>query len=289
MKYTLTIRIDPPGPFGVPQDSVTVFPAAPGTITGPTIHTDTGTLVGYGTLSRYRSEDEAIRLQLKTRRGNIRISDNFAFIEVEAPTPEAARAVCVALADRFLQHLALNTGQLFTFKPLIFEGEDRSLHPLPRSVDLGGFTSYDLHTLADHLRNAAEQTAIDDRKLVLATDYFQQALLLFTSRRSIADPMLRQHSMLISAAFLNLWKAISTVVGDPSVDSDYQSRYKAIGLDHDFFKNKIEKVRELRNNLDVAHYSLKDEDVAAVERSFEEATQVALDVIRAYRSSLIAA
>jgi hypothetical protein len=289
MLFTLTIRIEPSAPFGVPQPGTTVVPAAPGTINGPPVHGDTGTVVGHGTLSTYRREDAAITLNLKSNRGVIRLRDNFAFIDVEATDSGTAFRAAASLADRFLQHFTISDGQLFTFSSLILESEDRRLHPIPRLIELGTFTAYNLDTLKAHLEEAATYLEIEDKKLILAIDYLQQALALFLNSRAIADPLYRQHSMLISSAFLNMWKAISTIVGDPSIDSDYQSRYKALGLDHDFFQTKIEKVRNLRNQYDVAHYSLDISDIDAVEHAFGEATNVALETIRRYRSTITAA
>lgn len=138
---------------------------------------------------------------------------------------------------------------------------------LARRLDLCTFTTYDLNAL---------------RRLPLIT--IKQAHLLFSRRGFLTNPFFRQHSMLISTAFLNLWKAISTIVGDPSVDRDYQSRYKRLGFDYEFFTQKIEKVRDLRNHYDVAHYSLDPAHLETVEKSFGEAAQIANEVIRRYRT-----
>ena len=155
-------------------------------------------------------------------------------------------------------------------------------------MDLGSVTSYNLLALESALEQAASSVAFEDLRLTLAIDYYQQALLLFGSRRLISDPLFRQHSMLISAAFLNLWKAISSIVGDPSIDNDYQSRYRNLGFDYEFFQEHIEKVRELRNDFDIAHYSLEIEDLKAVEEQFGEASQIAQEVLKRYRESLSA-
>lgn len=86
--------------------------------------------------------------------------------------------------------------------------------------------------------------------------------------------------MVVSAAFLNLWKAITTIVGDPSSDPDHQSRYKKFGLSFEFYREKIRRVQELRDDNDVAHHSLDLSRLDTIEREFGEATNVALEVIR---------
>lgn len=235
----------------------------------------------------FRDDKDKIELNVETPRGTIRFSDNFVFIEVEATGPDEARYLSVALLDRYLQHLGVNQARLYTFVPLGLVGEDGGRVPLPRRLELGKFTTYDLASLRRDIEEAGSYVEFDDLTLVLAIDYYQQAQLLFSQRGLLADPFLRQHSMLISTAFLNLWKAISTIVGDPSVDSDYQSRYKNFEFDYDFFAQKIEKVRDLRNNYDVAHYSLDPTHLERVEESFGEAAVIANQVLRGYRQYLL--
>jgi hypothetical protein len=93
--------------------------------------------------------------------------------------------------------------------------------------------------------------------------------------------------LLIASVFLNLWKAISVIVGDPNEDSDYQRRYKKLNLDYGFFKTKIEKIRYLRNTCDVAHYSLTEESLKEIEVNFGEADSTVTEVLRRYREYLL--
>ena len=65
----------------------------------------------------------------------------------------------------------------------------------------------------------------------------------------------RAHSYLAADIFSNYHRAASVIVGDPSKDKDYQSRYKKMGLSDEDWKN-VERVRKLRNDYGVAHYDL---------------------------------
>ena len=85
---------------------------------------------------------------------------------------------------------------------------------------------------------------ISDDKLKRALFYFEHSLLIFDARDSIVSSFTRHHSQLISSAFLNLWKSISVILGDPSksIDKDYQKRYKKFGISLTYFSSKIEKI-----------------------------------------------
>lgn len=286
MKFELTISIQPSAPFGVPQEGTIVVPGKPGNIIGPTLHFASGETVGYGTLPQYRMDDQAINLMFSIGKCNIQLHDNYGFVKVEADSPNEAYELATKTLDRLLRHLSLSNGILFSFQPLIFESEDSKLYPVPKYLQLTRLTMYNLESLTSQIQEAARLSALEDEKLLKAIEYFEQALLLFQHRDKIADVLSRHHALLIAAAFLNLWKAVSVIVGDPNVDSDYQSRYRTLGFDYDFFQNKIEKVRELRNNYDVAHYSLDPQDIKQVEENFGAAQKIAMDVLQQYRSRL---
>lgn len=262
-----------------------MVPARPGEHYGPAIHTDTGAVVGHGTLSEFRSDDAAVHFEFESRGARVSLHDNFMSIDVDADTPAKASSTALVLADRFVQNLTLAQRRLFQFRPIVFDREDRTTYPVPTLTTLVTVSTYDLSSLQEAVSEAAIYAALDDPQLVSALDYLQLGLLLFTRRSALASPLFRQHGMLISAAFLNVWKALSVIVGDPSTDRDYQSRYRRFGLNSDFFE-KMERVRELRNDYDVAHYSLDLEHIDVVERAFSEAVLVAAEAISAYRAQL---
>jgi hypothetical protein len=85
-----------------------------------------------------------------------------------------------------------------------------------------------------------------------------------------------------------LWKALSTVLGDPSADKDYQRRYKKLGFDDTFFLQKVEHVRKLRNEYDVAHYTVESEKQNRVDSDYLEAKKIVETALRAYRERLLA-
>jgi hypothetical protein len=58
-----------------------------------------------------------------------------------------------------------------------------------------------------------------------------------------------------------------------------------IGLDSTY-KPKIDRLKELRDDYDVAHYSLSDDSLKEVEKSYGEAVNIASDILQQYREYL---
>jgi hypothetical protein len=283
MKFEITFAIYPEGVFGVPEERGTVLPARAGTYTGAPIRTATLTIVGYGSLSEYRQEYEAIALPLHL--GNIegRIQDNFMFFQTEAITYREAYDTVVHVLERFLQHLSVNQRRPFTYKPLIIEAEDGKLYPVPKILSLGRVTHYNLGQLCKDIQEAETACFVQDAILDRALQYFEHALLLYEKRSQIADALSRHYRYLIAAVFLNLWKAVSVIVGDPSHDCDYQRHYRQFGFDYQFFTSKIQHLNTLRNSYDVAHYSLDENLLKEVDANVGEAENIAAEVLRRYR------
>jgi hypothetical protein len=89
--------------------------------------------------------------------------------------------------------------------------------------------------------------------------------------------------MLVSSAFLNAWKAVTTILGDPSADRDHQRRHRDIGFGKDFSYDKVKRLTDLRNDYDVAHYSLRTDALEEVKAHYGEAIRIASEVIDQYR------
>jgi hypothetical protein len=90
MKYTVIFELSPPYAFGLPEQGKIVIPGGEGSVNGPTLDTVTGKLVGHGTLSRYREDTDRLQVLLTLPSSTIRLNDNFAFVESEAPDSNQA-------------------------------------------------------------------------------------------------------------------------------------------------------------------------------------------------------
>lgn len=286
MKFSAVFEIGPAAVFGLPEDGMTVLPASPGEYVGDSYDTWTGTKAGHGTLSAYRALDQAVQADLRVADSSVRFNDNFATIEEEAENAGEAYREATNRIDRLLQHLSLTQGRVFEFRPVSLVSEDRQVHRVPNFIQLVRVTTYDLATLSQDLANAAGYSVIDDARLSRAMEYYEQALLLFERRARIVQVLSRQHAQLISSIFLNLWKALTTIVGDPSRDRDHQRRYRRLGLDSAFYASRIKRLHDLRNEFDVAHYSLDEPTTRRVESEFGDAKKSVEEVLKRYRDSL---
>lgn len=86
--------------------------------------------------------------------------------------------------------------------------------------------------------------------------------------------------------FLQYWKAIAVIIGDPSRDRDHQERPKKLGLGRHFFRQRIHPMNELRNNFDVAHVADPNAPRIVSPEQADECRRVAVEVIHAYARSL---
>jgi hypothetical protein len=209
------------------------------------------------------------------------LEDNFLWVDCETSSHQEALLLARPAADALVQHLGVLAGQYISARPLVITCENQDDRPVPPRFTLGSVTGYDLGQLKAQIEDAAEQSALGDPQLERAVEYAQHAKWLFEQRVTLQDPEDRNSRLLISSIFLNLWKSASTIVGDPSSDRDYRTRYQTLGFDEGYFENQIERVRRLRNSHDVAHYSLDPMDLDEVERSYGDAVRIVSEIIQA--------
>jgi hypothetical protein len=285
LQYRIIFELSPEGVFGVPQEGTTVVPAELEETFSDAI-TNTALKVGHGTLSQYRTPDDALQMELDLGSCTASIEDNFITVILEAEDHSTAYQRAIPPLESLLAHLAVDLRHTFSHRPIEIRDAQGRPYRVPVRMDFQ-VTLYKLDQVADAFNTAATVAALADPTLDRALHYFEHALFLFARRRELAPPMTRHHGMIISAVFLNLWKAVTTIVGDPSRDRDYQKRYRQFGMDRTLFRTKIERLRELRNDYDVAHYAPTTAPSAEIEAVYGEAVSIAAEVIRHYRDHLI--
>jgi hypothetical protein len=284
LQYHVIFELSPEGVFGVPQEGVTVVPAKLKETFSDT-DSNTAVRVGHGTLSQYRSPEQAIRMNLDLGSCTARIEDNFITISIEADDHSTAYQRTIPPLESLLAHLAVDLRHTFSYRPVEIRDADERPYPLP--IRLGfQLTHYKLDQVADALTTAATVAALADPTLDRALHYFEHALFLFSRRGELAPPLSPHFHTIISAVFLNLWKAVTTIVGDPARGEGYQKRYRQFGMDRTFFLNKIERLKKFRDDYDVAHYAPTAAPSKEIEAVYGEAVSIAAEVIRHYREHL---
>jgi hypothetical protein len=289
MQFTATFEIEPTGIFGLPEGTRTILPAPLSYNSDQYVEAPISPRfrkVAWGSVSVYRSPDAKINEPLDLGEVKGRIVDNYAFLTAEADGAEQAKVTFVTSIERLLQHLALKYNIPLTYNGVIMQDEAGNYYPI-RSVTMhmAGFRAYELDELRREIQQIQAYVPLDDERLDRALTYFEHAVWLFEQRSQQGDVRSRQAAQVASSIFLNLWKAITAIVGDPR-ERDYQSRYKKLGLDYQFFKDRIDRVTQMRNDLDVAHHHLDQAILAQVEGSIGEALDTARTVIARHRELL---
>jgi hypothetical protein len=283
-KFKLLFKVGPSSMFGLPEDGVVVFNGARGgSFVGPTLDSRSGQVVSHGSLSQYRPDDEAVSFAGSVANGHLTVRDNFFTLQVAAGDQRQALREGTALFEQFLRLLGVEYGNAFSYELLQIESEDGELEvrPGPRTFQLVHATAYNTGLLKQHIEATAAATRLDDDRLTKALMYREHAAFLFQLRAGVG--MFTPHfSFLLTSAYLNMWKAITAILGDPTKGSDYQKRFRRFGLPEDFWKDEVAPLMKVRHNFDVAHYSLDESAIAQVEQSFGKAGQVCKTVIGAY-------
>jgi hypothetical protein len=279
--YELVFIVTPSGMFGVPEDGKTIYPSSPTgasyEIVGPALDTLTGNPMGYGTLSKYR--DVSLSDDIILAEASLHFQDNYAFLNLTATDDAQALQRGVELVSRFCSFLSFNCGSYCSAELLQATTERRRLL-LPKAVQLLALRTYNLSGLSSQIADATAAANVPSNPVLdKAVAYFYHALLM--SEQQITNPLSTHSKLMISEVILNYYKAVSTIIGDPSVDNDYQSRYKRFGIPKPLWDD-AERLRKLRNEHDIAHYR---PDLGALEniqqhRGFASATAQA--IIKAY-------
>src|ERR1700752_2693661 len=276
-------RISPAGPFGLPDGERIVFPSNPAgrSVAAPTIHAGTGIRVAHGSLSEYRKSEEAILAQFSSGGVNVSFEDNFMTVSLEASDPKAAYEAARAFAQLFTQSFSVQFGMRFRAEFLFVEDEHGVPQRVPKSVQIPfGATWYNLSVTRDRLGIAFDWTTTADDRCRKAMLYFDHACLLAEFAWTL--PLTEPHATFSYAlAFLQLFKALMVIVGEPGVDRDYQRRAAELGLPADFWSLRVKPLYLVRNDEDVAHYSLQLPAPGAFLDRFREAADVFKEALSA--------
>lgn len=284
MKFSFAIRVLPPAPFGLPEEGMTVLPAGPRQLASPMVHTRAMQLFSHGTLSEYRKDSEQLKASLELAGVHAEIQDNFWMVSAESGSKEEARQKVVSVLDRWMHYLSTAIGRTFSYEELFIESENEQVHRRPKltQVPMLAVTMYNLGEMRSRVEEGFAVAVRPDPRLDKAYTYIGIALQLRdeATRLALLTPSV---AILWGMAFLQLWKAITVIVGDPKLDSDHQRRHRTYGLPHDFWKTDLDPLYRVRGEADVAHYRL-EQGVSGAKASFGKALTVARRVLRAYEA-----
>jgi hypothetical protein len=286
-EFTFLFRLEPAGDFGLPEHD-TIVAKKGGQAHTAAIDGLTFNIVAHGTPSHYREDSEAIVIERAILGLEIRLQDNYLWVVSREEAYKEAEATVLEAVERFVELLALNRGTYFSAEFLqatVAGSGERSVARKPGRVKLGRIKAYSLSEFNESLQWSLETIPFSrDEKVAKALDYFNHAQFLSLVREGLPFGHLKAHSYLAADIFSNYYRAGSVIIGDPSKDRDFQSRYLTIGLSEEAWK-KMERVRKLRNDYGVAHYDLGDKS-EELERELKMAVGVTQEVITCYLSKI---
>jgi hypothetical protein len=217
---------------------------------------------------------------------NVSFTDNFLTLTVTSDSPDVAFEQSSRMADSIVQILSIQYGTRFTASFLLLDDEKGIPQQIRQrnAVAMMNLTFYNIEELKDRLNLAIPwSTRLDDRSRK-ALLYFEHACLQHQFAQTL--PFLGPHAAFAHAvAFLQLFKALVVLVGEPGVDSDYQRRGQSLGLGADFWQTKVRPLYDVRNDEDVAHYRISVPTPGAMLQRFAQAAGVLRDAFAAYMTS----
>lgn len=255
--YKIILEISPSSIFGLPQDGFIVWPK--GDFKLKILYDSISNIVFK--ISKYREYDNAVIIFHKYDNYTIKIDDNFFIFECMASNSRVALDNCQTVANKFIRILQFKYQIFFHYKikEIYF---NNTLVPLPSSGRVEGIdiAFYNLDKLNEALYYSLNKLHLSDAISLRFLDYFDRALFLDNIYSNYSEKHLndRFYYFLLPEIYLNYYKSLSTIIGDPKIDKDYQKRYRVLGFDKDYFDNIIETLRNIRNNCDISHYSLAD-------------------------------
>lgn len=286
-RFEIVFVIHPPYAFGIPSDGHDVVPAG----VNPTFHAewDTGrhSLTREDGSSTARRPDEMLRTSMSLNGVTFSVEDNIFRAKVVAH--DIATAVN-RTSNELTRLLALYSASLnapgFQLTPQVV-GIAMDGVPVQRDRDSWSrFYVYDNPATSRELNRLAERLEglPTDRDLTRALRYLgigDALLSLFPA--GMTDDQIQS---ITPVRFLQYWKALTAIVGDPSSDRDHQARPRQLGLGRQFFRQKVRPMNEIRDKFDVAHVANPAESRVASPEDADKCRAVAVEAITAHVNRL---
>lgn len=282
-------RIDPPAYFGLPDGAKVVVPAderGRTEIQSPTLDRQSGLIVNHGTLPIFRRPEHAIKNAETVSEVRLRFQDNFLFVELEAQDLKTGLQRARVAVKSVVRHLMVQLPDFFSASLLQYEVVGQEAHRTSNPAKLLVATVYNLKQLEEQIHHSFEAAGRSDGRLDRALAYYEHARFLFklASDQLIED---EHRDYLLASSFLFLWKSITSVLGEPGSDADYQTRFRTYGLPANYWELNIKPLKAVRDDADVAHYDLSPAGIQKAVGMYGRADRTCREVLIAYKDWLL--
>jgi hypothetical protein len=246
--------------------------------------------VVHGTLSQFRSVEQILEVKIALESLQLHFIEDSLFVTgPQTSTPESINRAHTQI-ENVMRLLSVLHGERFDAEVLsVLDGKGVPLPTLPaRSGPRFQATFYSLSTLSDRIQKCVAWSETMDERAGRAILYFEHACLL----KEHADTMPSTSwnaAFSRSMAFLQLFKALTALIGDPQVDRDYQVRCQRIGLPKNYWRERVKPLYLIRSDRDVAHHSHMPHQTAEFLDHFSKALQVLQEVLESHMGSTAAA
>lgn len=278
----VNVRLHPQYLFGLPDDKKFIGPAGK-PISGP-VSPDGSPYLDPMVSSVIRTENERVTAMLKIGDMQVEVADNKLRFTIEAESPDGAARKLELQLNRLtgLLSLRLGAGRRITWEIIDATFDEMKVY-MPSLVLRIDAYFYGLREIEKILGDisAVLTNLPQDERLDQSMRYFKVAEELSALIQETDRP-LSEAVILAPGCFLQYWKAIATITGDPSRDKDYQSRHRVYGLPSNYYLTAIQPLNDIRNNFDVAHVTSPDMPLIATKENVQNARRVAVEVIEAY-------
>lgn len=289
--YAYIFKLHPPGLFGLEEPGQIVRPAPPGKseIEGDVVDTRTMKVVGrgHGTVTR----DPTDRIDERSQIGGAAcwLHDNFLNIEIPGDnlTPEEGWQRAGTVLRTFVLALSARLGHALRAQLVQAVGDHAEHLPVMTTTKLAGGRIYSLDSLRTDVKEAFAQSGLqEDTRLREALEKLELALTLDEAANdwlsespkfTVGDVL----SALASERFLNYFKAITAILGDPSQECNrWQTFYRDLGLEAS--AAVLQSLKKTRDDQDVAHVLRSGQPARVDMEQVLQAREMALRVARSY-------
>ena len=272
-QYGVVMRLDPPRCFGLPDPGFIVVPVRQRVAVE--WNPESGSVVDRS--SWFRGDTERLVASVTVNGIRFRVHDDRLSATVEAEGAVAAMAAIGRETRRLLDLTStLSSADRLSFRIIEATEDGSPIDPSPM-LELRAY-AYDLNaTKAGLLQASALLDGLSsDPRLDQALRYFAIGDNLRAQAWASLD------SGLEPLCFLQYWKALATVAGDPSADRDHQTRTQELGLGKDFFSREIRPLHRIRDSFGVAHIASLDDPPTTSTDGVGKCRSIAAEVIGAY-------
>jgi hypothetical protein len=287
-QYRLVFELHPAYAFGIPSSDHQVAPVYDPPLLSYDANSGEQFITRPDGSPTMRRKDERLVAQFSVNSIQFSIEDVFCTITIDAPGQDSAVAHAYeAIVDLFLMY-AMKLDQIsFQVTPSLRHVVQIDL-PRPSSLTTSAQTFHAYDNAETGSRILATSTLLDgvsiDRKLRRSMRY----LGLGDALTSVLPPGASDDQLQIALPlrFLQYWKALTTIVGDPSSDKDHQSRASKLGLGRSFFRQRVKPMHTIRDRYDVAHAQSGREERVVSHEDVVECRSVATQAMQAYFEKL---